>query len=487
LGEQSGLIFSRGLQRRPVVLDSSQWASIAAACAGSRLRLTRGGRALDNGGMLTLTHAALLFLASNGSDWPQFRGPGTNGVVGSSKVPESWSASSNLAWKAKVGSGWAQPIVLGGTVYVAEAVGAGLEAPMGMSAGVADPRTRMAGGVPEAAIDWRLVALDLATGKEKWAKTVVQAKPTQPIHPSNTWATETPAADAHGVYVFFGMAGVVAGFDHGGKELWRADVGTYPFSNGFGSGSSPALHEGKLYVQIFSEAKALLACFDAKSGKELWRVEHEQPGTSWASPLVWKHAGGVELVTSGDKLITGRDLATGKELWRVAGLESPSLCSFASDAERIYFGQRGPGSNPPLYALTAGLKGDCSPAKDSREPKGQAWLVTSASPGMPSPVAAEGLLYIAAQNLLTCRDAATGEELYQERVPGLTEVASSPIVVGERLLLLDEDGHAAWVPLGPEFEPAEAGSIEDLFWCTPVAAGDTLLLRGATTLYCIRK
>lgn len=437
--------------------------------------------------MLTLTHAALVLLSSNGSDWPQFRGPDTNGVVGAAKLPETWSASSNLAWKAKVGTGWAQPIVVGGTVYVAEAVGAGLEAPMGMNAGVSDPRTMKPGAVPDVALEWRLVALDLASGKEKWAKSVVKAKPTQPIHPSNTWATETPAADANGVYVCFGMAGVVAGFDPSGKELWRADLGTYRWMQGYGSGSSPVVHEGKLYVQSFNDEKAFVACFDTKTGKQLWRVDHEQPGTSWASPLLWRTTGRTELVTAGDKLITGLDLATGKELWRVAGLTAPSLCSFAADSERLYFGQRGPGSNPPLYALAAGLKGDCSPAKDSREPKGQAWLASSASPGMPSPVAAEGLLYIAMQDLLTCRDAATGEELYEERVAGLTQIAASPIVVGERLLLLDEDGHAAWVPLGPEFEPSEAGTLEDLFWCTPVAAGDALLLRGRETVYCIKK
>ncbi|MEQ1892428.1 MAG: PQQ-binding-like beta-propeller repeat protein [Planctomycetota bacterium] len=438
--------------------------------------------------MLQPSLFALVLTASlPGSDWPQFRGPDTNGVVGAAKLPESWSKGSNVAWTAKVGSGWAQPIVVGGTVYVAEVAGAGLEAPMGMTAGVSDPRTMKAGALPDLTIEWRLVALDLASGKEKWAKSVVKAKPTQPIHPSNTWATETPAADKNGVYAFFGMAGVLVGFDHGGKELWRADLGTYPWMQGYGSGSSPVLHEGKLYVQSFNEAKAFVACFDTKSGKEVWRVTHEKPGTSWATPLLWKTAKRTELVTSGDKLITGLDLATGKELWKIAGLTGPSLCSFAADAERLYFGQRGPGSNPPLYAFPAGQSGDCSPAQGSRDAKGQAWLATSASPGMPSPVAAEGLLYLASENVLTCRDAATGEEIYEERLPSLHTIAASPIIVGDRLLLLDEEGHAAWVPLGPEFEPAEAGTLEDLFWSTPVVAGDALLLRGASTVYCVRK
>ena len=437
--------------------------------------------------MLHLTSAAALLLASlPGHDWPQFRGPDTNGVVGAAKLPETWSASSNLAWKAKVGTGWAQPIVVGGTVYVAEAVGKGLEAPYGWQEGLRRTSS-VPGAVPDLEIDWRLVALDLATGKEKWAKSVVRAKPSHPIHASNTWASETPAADANGVYVFFGMAGVLAGFDPAGKELWRADLGTYPWMSGWGSGSSPVVHDGKLYVQNFNDAKAFVACFDTKSGKQIWRQESEKPGTSWATPLLWKHGKEVELVTSTSKLIVARDLATGKELWRVAGLESPSMCSFAADDERLYFGQRGPGANPPLYALSAGLKGDCSPAAGSREPKGMAWLQANASPNMPSPVSAGGLLYLIQDDLLTCRDAASGEELYEERVPSLTAMAGSPIVVGEQLLLVDEDGNAVWVPVGPDFEPSTAGRIEDLFWSTPVVAGDALLLRGRETVYCIRK
>ena len=438
--------------------------------------------------MLHHASAAALFLAASlpGSDWPQFRGPDTNGVVGPARLPETWSASSNLAWKAKVGSGWAQPIVVGGTVYVAEAVGKGLEAPTGWKDGLART-TSEPGAVPDVEIDWRLVALDLATGKEKWAKSVVRAKPAHPIHASNTWASETPAADATGVYAFFGMAGVLAAFDHAGKELWRADLGTYPWMSGWGSGSSPVVHDGKLYVQNFNEAKAFLVCFDTKSGKELWREAHEQPGTSWATPLFWKHGKEIELVTSAPKLVIGRELATGKELWRVAGLESPSLCSFAADEERLYFGQRGPGASPPLYALSAGLKGDCSPAAGSREPKGMAWLAANASPNMPSPVSAGGLLYLVEGNILTCLDAASGEELYKERVPGLHDMAGSPIAIGEQLLLVDEDGNAVWVALGPEFEPVTAGTLEDLFWSTPVVANDALLLRGRETVYCIRK
>ena len=104
---------------------------------------------------------------------------------------------------------------------------------------------------------------------------------------------------------------------------------------------------------------------------------------------------------------------------------------------------------------------------------------------MPSPVACDSLLYIASENLLTCRDALSGEEIYKERVPGLVMIAASPIVIGDKLLLLDEEGRTAWVPVGPEFSVSEGGKLDDIFWATPAVAGTRLLLRGVDHLYCI--
>jgi outer membrane protein assembly factor BamB len=376
--------------------------------------------------------------------------------------------------------------VAGGTVFVTTAVGEGLEAPMGMAAGVADPRTMKPGAAPEIMIDWRVLALDLGSGKVKWSVSAAKGKPEFPIHPSNTYATETPAADAHGVYAFFGATGTLAAFDHAGKPLWKAELGTFPVVQGYGTSASPALHDGRLFVQCFNDVQAFLVAFDVRSGKELWRVQHEKPATSWASPLVWHNAKRVELVAACDKLITSHDPATGKELWRVAGVQGPNSSSFGADEERLYFGQASPMGNPPLYALAAGAEGDLSPAPGSTELKGQAWAAKSASPGMPSPVVVDGLLYVASDTLLTCRDASTGELLYKERLPELVTIVASPIVVGDRLLLLDEEGRAAIVRAGPEFEVVGRGALDDLFWSSPAVAGDALLLRGGRRLYCVR-
>jgi outer membrane protein assembly factor BamB len=294
-------------------------------------------------------------------------------------------------------------------------------------------------------------------------------------------------ADAGGVVAFFGAIGTLAAFDPGGKALWKAELGVYPTTQGYGTGASPALHEGKVFVQCYTDEKAFVACFDKTSGKELWRVNLEKPATSWATPLVWRNARRVELVTSCVKLITSLDPASGKELWHLSGVVGPNMCSFPADRDQIYIGQASPSGIPPLYALAAGGEGDLSPASGSLDVKSQVWVQRNASPRMTTPVAADGLLYIPTENLLTCRETGTGEELYKERVPDLVAIMASPLVIGDKLLLLDEEGGAAFVRVGPEFEVVGRGKLDDLFWSTPSVAGDSLLLRGAKSLYCVRK
>ncbi|NOT32362.1 MAG: PQQ-binding-like beta-propeller repeat protein [Planctomycetes bacterium] len=429
-------------------------------------------------------------LSSDGSDWPQFRGPNGNAVVPAADIPLEWSESKNVAWKVAVpGQGWSQPIVVGGTIYLTTAVGEGLQAPLGFASGLAHANSSEPGKAPDVMIDWRVLALDLASGKELWSVSACKAKPKFPIHPSNTWATETPVADANGVYAFIGPTGTLAAFDTAGKALWKAELGVHPMLEGYGTGSSPALLDGKVFVQSFNAEEGWLAAFDAKSGKELWRATHDA-STSWSTPLVWRNQKRTELVVSSGKRITSHEPASGKELWRLTGVVGPTMSSFAADAEHLYFGQMSAWSippNPPLYALSAGVEGDLSPDEGSNEFKGQVWAQKLSSPVMSSPVAADGLLYVAMENLLTCRDTESGEQLYKERVPGLVAITASPIIVGDKLLLLDEEGHAALVPLGPDLEIVGHGALDDVFWTTPAVAGKALLLRGAKSLYCVRK
>jgi hypothetical protein len=66
-------------------------------------------------------------------------------------------------------------------------------------------------------------------------------------------------------------------------------------------------------------------------------------------------------------------------------------------------------------------------------------------------------------------------------------LAASPLVVGDKLLLLDENGRACLVKVGPEFEKVGEGRLDDVFWATPAVSGGAIYLRGVEAIYCIRK
>src|SRR5256885_15201511 len=80
-------------------------------------------------------------------DWPQFRGPGGQGISNARNVPVNWSSSSNIAWRADIpGRGWSSPVLHHGRLYVTTAV---------MSAEKGNPSLRA-------------LCLDASSGKILW-------------------------------------------------------------------------------------------------------------------------------------------------------------------------------------------------------------------------------------------------------------------------------------------------------------------------------
>ena len=400
----------------------------------------------------------------------------------------SFNGDPKVAWQVTVpGSGWSQPIVFETTIYLTTAVADPPMVPKNFARGVADPRS-MPGSkatAPEATVEWRIVALDLASGNSLWSATASSGKPKYAIHPSNSYATETPCADAQGVYAFFRATGTAAAFDHTGKTLWTCELGAHPTDENFGTGSSPALFDGQLFLQCFNKDQAYLVCLNARTGKELWRVNREKAGTSWCTPLVWQNRQRTEVIASGQKLMTSHDPVTGEELWRVAGIDVPSTSSITANPERIFFGYRAPFTAGPLYALGAGLAGDLSPQDGKSGIKGQLWSKPSAAPGMPTPLVVGDCLYVLNNNVLFCHDTLTGDVHYKQRLPEMATVAASPVADNEHVVIVDENGKAVFVKAGPSFAMDASLDLNDVVWSTPAIASGRLLVRGVNRLYCV--
>lgn len=415
-------------------------------------------------------------------DWSQFRG-GTAGRLAEVVHPLEWSEETNVAWKVPVsGSGWSSPVVAAGRVFLTAAEAANGARPAGMSAGVASMRSfRKAKPVSHRYV---VHCLDLSSGQTLWTKVVGESVPPV-VHPSNTYATESPATDGRLVFTFFATTGHLTAWSLDGEEMWSHQLGAHKFGNGFGSGSSLALADGRVFVQNDNDESSFVSAFDAASGELLWRQDRPAK-TSWSSPLIWQTESETVLVVCGAGVVTGYAPEDGSTVWSVREIESAFSASPALDAERICFGKSGPMSAGPLVALPAGQRGEIA-LSDKFEAEQLAWSRTKSGPGMASPVITGGLLYVAgSRGILNVYDAATGERVYRTRVPGMATVAASLWAAEDRVFILDESGKTFVISVGDEFALERSNQLEGLFWSTPAVAGESLLVRSATDLYCIR-
>lgn len=441
-----------------------------------------------------LAIASFMFGLTDGraaaDDFSQFRGPGGSGVVRDQKIPLQWSSENNLAWKITVpGAGWSQPVIWNQMLFVTTAVSNPELRPKDFSGGVRMPQSMGMGGLagpPKVQIQWQVHCYDTKDGQLIWKQTVVEGQPEHPIHPSNTYATESPVVDENGVYVFFGATGTVAGLTHAGSLLWRKELGVFPTNNGFGTGSSLAIQSGFVFAQHFTEKSASLTCFNTRSGDLVWSDIRDKMGSSWSSPIIWKNGVRSELISSGGERLTSYDPATGSKLWSIANVKAPTACSIASDSARIYFGGSDPMSKGPLFAMRAGATGDLTPKKKNERFENCDWLEAKAGPGMASPVSSGKFVVVIDNNILRAYETETGKKIQERRLGMLKMVAASPLIVDEKVLILDEEGNAVLLEASAEFPIVGQGAIKDTFWATPAIANDSIYLRGIDGLYCVR-
>jgi outer membrane protein assembly factor BamB len=412
--------------------------------------------------------------------WPQFRGPNGNGVLDTLEHPVEWSNDRNLAWSVELpGGGLASPIIQGDLIFLTSAIGAA--PPVSFADGVRDMRPKK----PEVAVKFQVLCYNLDDGSQKWTQTLVETQPEHPIHGSNSYATETPASDGERLFVYFAAVGTIAALDFEGNELWRKDIGAFPTGNGFGTGSSLAVGEGKVFIQCDNDRQSFVVAFDAATGNEIWRKDREGK-TSWSTPLFWRNEKRNELVTCGSGFVTSYDPETGSEIWTITGISSAFSASPAGDRQRVYFGNSGPMSSGPLLAVETGLTG--SHQFSPREKiAGVSWSKMQAGPGMASPVSVDGRVYIPGRGILTCYSTEDGSVTFKERMPMAT-MAASMWAAGNRIFLMDESGKTLALESGDEYKVVATNQIkDDLFWSTPAVSGNSLLIRGAKRLYCIRE
>jgi len=418
---------------------------------------------------------------------PQFlagRQPDESGSL----PPERWSKSENVLWKTDVpGLAWSSPIVWGDRIYLTTCVNTGTtrEPRKGLYLEDVDANKYPK---PKDVHEWKVLCLDLNSGRKIWEQTAHAAIPAKSHHIKNTLASETPTTDGERIYAYFGNVGLFV-YDMDGKPVWSELMPPKETQYGWGTAISPVLHQDRVYVVNDNEEQSYLLALDKKTGEEKLRIDREDEKTNYATPFVWENDLRTELVTSGIGWARSYDLE-GNLLWKIKGKSILAIPTpFAHDgllyliAGHVLWGEN------PLYAIRPGAAGDISTTKEESTNDHVVWSLEKAGPYHPTPIIYRNILYVLYdRGFMAAFDPKTGEEVYRrKRIPNGRAFTSSPVVYNGKLFCLNEDGVTFVVKAGSDFEVLHKNELaeDDMGMATPLVVGDKLLIRTSARIYCV--
>lgn len=396
----------------------------------------------------------LALSAAEAADWPRFRGPNGTGAV-EGPLPEI--NPTKALWKVKLpGKGVSSPIIVNGKIYLQSAS--------------LDGKTRM------------LLCLSAADGKPVWTKELPGDK--AKTHAKNSLASGTPACDGTQIYCQWwdGSAVSLGAYDLTGKQLWQASLGSYVSQHG--PGFSPMVHNGMVFVNVDDDEHAELVAFDAKTGEKKWFAERKHVRASYPTPFILERTGKApELILGTTTALTSYDPATGKVNWEYTMVWPKGEMPLRMIGHPVYAGGL-------LVVYTGDGSGSRYMAAIDPEKKTPAkvWDLKKDTPYVPCVlVKGDRLFWVADKGLATCADAKTGKALWAERVFENSDVTASPVMVGDKIVMISEKGEVAVVKADKEFEEPTKVSLGEKVYSSPAVADGKVFIRGETHLFCFGK
>ena len=436
----------------------------------------------------TLKLAIVLTVILGGSfleaDWPQWRGPNGSGIVDDANVPDKWSASENLVWKAALaGLGVSSPIVSGDRVFVTSQIGAGVRREgnhprLAQGAAAASAGERPLPVSRDDRTMFVVEAFQRSDGKKLWEYRVEAVGPLPGVHDKHNLASPSPVTDGQMVYAWFGT-GQVAALDMNGKVVWERHLGkeNSPFDINWGHSSSPTLFQDSLILLCDHAPAAYLLAVDKRTGKDRWKTDRGRGRASYTTPFVVATSSGPELIVNSSERVDAYDPRTGAFLWHVGGSNQFPIPTPTFHNGIVYM-SRGYRSGPYL-ALRPGGRGDISSSH-------VVWQVNTGAPYISSLVYDAGLLYMANDvGALTAVDATTGAKVWQERVDGI--FSASPVAAGGKIYFVSETGETIVVRSGRQPAVIAKNDIGERLIASPAVSKGQIFLRSDGQLFCVGK
>jgi outer membrane protein assembly factor BamB len=410
-------------------------------------------------------------------NWPQWRGPGGQGVSTEGALPLEWTPARNIAWKTELpGSGLSSPIVWGDRVFVTAVVeGEPVPGAKAVTHTVDGKEwVHPASVAADKKHEFKVVALDARTGRILWERTPYEGTVHDARHRRSSFAGPTPVTDGEMVFAYFGPEGLYA-YDLNGQLVWKA-IEKFP-TLGLGAGTSPVLFDNLIIIQRDEDNgdNSEIVAYEKKTGKQAWRTKR-QVQISWGTPVIVDAAGRKELVAMGTEATIAYDPRTGKELWRAKGVQSNAI-----HTPLVGHGLVIVSAGYPEKRVLAIRPGD---VPDKRR---VAWEYTKGTAYVVSNILYNGYLYLLTDNgIVTCLDPATGEVKYEGgRPPKPAKFMGSPVAFSGYVALTSEDGETFLVKAGPAHAIERTNSVDEPVFSSPAIANGRIYIRGNKHLFAI--
>ncbi|VGO17886.1 hypothetical protein PDESU_06488 [Pontiella desulfatans] len=411
-------------------------------------------------GVLALAGLVFCSLNAGAQGWPEFRGPGGSGQVEpGARLPLQWNETSHVKWKTAIPQvGWSTPVAMEGRIWLSSAT--------------------------EEGRDFFAFCVDAATGEILFEKKLFHCDEPEPLGNSvNCYAAPSAALEPGRVYMHFGSYGTACLDTASAKVLWKRD--DLPCRHYRGPGSSAILYKDLLILTFDGVDRQYVTALEKHTGKTVWRTdrttkwndldENGQPKRegdfrkSFTTPIVVNADGRELLVSPASSVVYAYDPSTGKEIWKVAHEGHTAQVS-------------------PIFAdgmVLAATGARTSEILGIRPTGDVAWRFGGKDvPTTPSPIAAEGLLYMVSnRGTMTCLETGTGETVWRERAGG--NYIASPILCGDRIYFFGNTGKTTVIRTGRTFELLAENELDAGFMASPAVLGNSLILRTKTHLYCI--
>jgi outer membrane protein assembly factor BamB len=379
------------------------------------------------------------------ADWPEFRGPLQQGHSTETGLPLTWSETEHVVWKTDIaGLGWSSPAIQGSQLWITTATDDGQSL--------------------------RALRLHRDTGAIEKDLEVFHKDDPGKIHGKNSHASPTPVLRDGRVYVHYGRHGTACLTDEG-DVVWKTELS---YEHRHGPGGSPVLFEDRLIINCDGTDTQFVIALHVDTGKEVWKQLRGEGRMAYSTPTLIDVNGEPQLISSGGEWTIAYRPGNGEELWRYNYPKGYSNVPRPVAAFGLTFVSSGYDS-PTFYALKLGGQG-------SLDESYVAWKISKGAPRNASAIIVGEEIYLVNDNgIVTCMDAKTGEQHWQERLGG--DCSASPLFADGRLYITNETGVTKVLAPGKTYQELAVNELPGRTLASLATADGALFLRTDTTLY----